>query len=46
MQTNFIIPVKKNYHSLTTDTGYEFEDIINQHLNIDISDLIMHIQSG
>jgi hypothetical protein len=44
--TTYKLPPKKNYHSMTTDTGYEFEDIINKHLNIDLSDLIMHIESG
>lgn len=40
---DYPIPQKKHYHSLTTDTGYIFEDVINKHLNIDLSDLIMHM---
>jgi len=44
--SDYVLPPKKNYHSLTTDTGYEFEDVINSYLGIDLSDLIMHIESG
>jgi len=28
---------------MTTDTEYYFEDIVNRHLDIDLSDLITHI---